>query len=169
MSSKRPQGSPSNWKPSPQSPSKSNPFKNENDSPLTPPPHTYKAVPIIDRGHGHTTSKVLANMDPFEVRVRFTQQLASLSASVTSSNKTAQYALKYRDLDEDLHSCILEQLERVSPLLTFIFIVGIGVVGISHKRCEWFLSRLPVLEVLHKSLADLRSNLSTCKSFCAIP
>ena len=52
-------------------------------------------------------------MDPFEVRIRFTQLIANMTASVTSSNKAAQYALKYRDLDEDLHSCILEQLERV--------------------------------------------------------
>ena len=56
-------------------------------------------------------------MDPFEVRIRFTQQLASLNASVTGASKTAQYALKYRDLDEDLHSCILEQLERVCAIL----------------------------------------------------
>jgi len=58
-------------------------------------------------------------MDPFEVRIRFTQHLQHLNASVTSANKAAQYALKYRDMDEDLHSCILEQLERVclsSPL-----------------------------------------------------
>jgi CTD kinase subunit gamma CTK3 len=53
-------------------------------------------------------------VDPFEVRMRFTTQLQHLSASVTSSQKAAHYALKYRDLDEDLHSCILEQLERVS-------------------------------------------------------
>ncbi|PBP16523.1 sporulation protein [Diplocarpon rosae] len=51
-------------------------------------------------------------MDPFEVRVRFTGFLSNMTASVTSSNKAAQYALKFRDLDEDLHSCILEQLER---------------------------------------------------------
>ncbi|KAJ5645990.1 CTD kinase subunit gamma [Penicillium lividum] len=50
--------------------------------------------------------------DPFEVRMRFTAQLQRLSATVTSSQKAAHYALKYRDLDEDLHSCILEQLER---------------------------------------------------------
>lgn len=56
--------------------------------------------------------------DPFEVRMRFTTQLQHLSASVTSSQKAAHYALKYRDLDEDLHSCILEQLERVSYLTT---------------------------------------------------
>lgn len=52
--------------------------------------------------------------DPFEVRMRFTNQLQHLNASVTSAQKAANYALKYRDMDEDLHSCILEQLERVS-------------------------------------------------------
>ena len=52
--------------------------------------------------------------DPFEVRMRFTSQLQHLNASVTSAQKAANYALKYRDMDEDLHSCILEQLERVS-------------------------------------------------------
>ncbi|KAL5322226.1 hypothetical protein ACEPPN_010198 [Leptodophora sp. 'Broadleaf-Isolate-01'] len=91
-----------------------NPFEqHENDygSPLTPPANSYVAVPVLQRGHGHI-SKELSNMDPFEVRIRFTQQLASLNASVTGASKTAQYALKYRDLDEDLHSCILEQLER---------------------------------------------------------
>ncbi|KAL1636669.1 hypothetical protein SLS58_009724 [Diplodia intermedia] len=51
--------------------------------------------------------------DPFEVRMRFTSQLQHLNASVTSAQKAANYALKYRDMDEDLHSCILEQLERV--------------------------------------------------------
>ncbi|GAM90302.1 hypothetical protein ANO11243_083450 [Dothideomycetidae sp. 11243] len=50
--------------------------------------------------------------DPFEVRMRFTSQLQHLNASITSAQKAAHYALKYRDMDEDLHSCILEQLER---------------------------------------------------------
>lgn len=53
--------------------------------------------------------------DPFEVRMRFTSQLQHLNASTTSAQKAAHYALKYRDMDEDLHSCILEQLERVRP------------------------------------------------------
>ncbi len=52
--------------------------------------------------------------DPFEVRMRFSSLLQHLNASITSSQKAAHYALKYRDMDEDLHSCILEQLERVS-------------------------------------------------------
>ncbi|KAF3482734.1 uncharacterized protein GIQ15_02058 [Arthroderma uncinatum] len=50
--------------------------------------------------------------DPFEVRMRFTTQLQHLSASFTSSQKAANYVLKHRDMGEDLHSCILEQLER---------------------------------------------------------
>ena len=52
--------------------------------------------------------------DPFEVRMRFTSQLLHLNASTTSSQKAAHYALKNREMDEDLHSCILEQLERNS-------------------------------------------------------
>lgn len=50
--------------------------------------------------------------DPFEVRQRFTTLLSHLTASHTSLQKAALYALKNREMDEDLHSCILEQLER---------------------------------------------------------
>lgn len=51
--------------------------------------------------------------DPFEVRMRFSSQLQHLNASVASAQKAAQYALKYKEWHEDLHSCILEQVERV--------------------------------------------------------
>ncbi|KAK4230782.1 CTD kinase subunit gamma CTK3-domain-containing protein [Podospora fimiseda] len=50
--------------------------------------------------------------DPFDIRMRFTSLLRQLNASVTSSTKTAQYALKHKDFSDDLHSCILEQLEK---------------------------------------------------------
>jgi CTD kinase subunit gamma len=53
-------------------------------------------------------------MDPFEVRIRFTSFLSHLSAMHTSHQKAASFALKNREMDEDLHSCILEQLERTS-------------------------------------------------------
>jgi hypothetical protein len=70
-----------------------------------------ESIRIPDRGHG---KEILLGMaDPFEVRMRFTSQLQHLNASVTSSQKAAQYAIKYKDMDEDLHSCILEQLEKV--------------------------------------------------------
>ncbi|KAF2875173.1 CTD kinase subunit gamma CTK3-domain-containing protein [Massariosphaeria phaeospora] len=52
--------------------------------------------------------------DPFEVRMRFTTLLSHLSASHTSLQKAAVFALKNREMEEDLHSCILEQLERTS-------------------------------------------------------
>lgn len=51
--------------------------------------------------------------DPFEVRMRFTKHLQHMNASVTAMQKAAQYALRYKDMDEDLHSCIVEQLEQV--------------------------------------------------------
>ena len=44
--------------------------------------------------------------------MRFTSQLQHLNASTTSATKAANYALKYAEYSEDLHSCILEQLER---------------------------------------------------------
>ncbi|KAF2794633.1 hypothetical protein K505DRAFT_241720 [Melanomma pulvis-pyrius CBS 109.77] len=52
--------------------------------------------------------------DPFEVRMRFTTLLSHLSGTHTSHQKAAVFALKNREMDEDLHSCILEQLERNS-------------------------------------------------------
>ena len=67
--------------------------------------------------------------DPFEVRMRFTSQLQHLSASIMSSQKAAHYALKYRDLDEDLHSCILEQLERVRADLRLSTVCGTVLTG----------------------------------------
>lgn len=50
--------------------------------------------------------------DPFEVRMRFTSQLQHLNASTASATKAANFALKYSEFSDDLHSCILEQLER---------------------------------------------------------
>jgi hypothetical protein len=78
---------------------------------VTSAPPLPEYLPIPDRGQSHKLFNT--KMDPFEVRVRFTALLANLNASVTSATKTAQYAIKYRDMDEDLHSCIIEQLERV--------------------------------------------------------
>lgn len=50
--------------------------------------------------------------DPFEVRMRFTSQLQHLNASTTSALKASTYALRHLEFSDDLHSCILEQLER---------------------------------------------------------
>lgn len=87
--------------------------------------NTYRLSGTSHLGHGSSPASSVFNIilvkmmiDPFEVRMRFTTQLQHLSASVTSSQKAAHYALKYRDLDEDLHSCILEQIERVKEPTT---------------------------------------------------
>ena len=68
---------------------------------------------ILYRHSGQISVRNGRIMDPFEARLSFTKHLQHLNASQTSANKAAQYALKYRDMDEDLHSCILEQLEKV--------------------------------------------------------
>lgn len=54
--------------------------------------------------------------DPFEVRMKFSSSLQTMNATVTSAQKAAQYAIRYKSMDEDLHSCILEQLEKVFRL-----------------------------------------------------
>lgn len=79
-------------------------------------PQKSKGPPIPKRSTAIRGNNL--DMDPFEVRVRFTQFLGNLNASVTSAQKTAQYAIKFRDMDEDLHNCIVEQLERVCMVST---------------------------------------------------
>ncbi|KAJ2895802.1 CTD kinase subunit gamma [Zalerion maritima] len=54
----------------------------------------------------------MATLDPFEVRVRFSGMLQHMNASQNSAQKAAQFALKYANLSDDLHSCVLEQLEK---------------------------------------------------------
>jgi len=50
--------------------------------------------------------------DPFAVRMTFKRSyLEKLTSSPASQLRAAAYALKYREQDEDLHSCILEQLD----------------------------------------------------------
>lgn len=68
----------------------------------------------------HSPIYIAHMADPFEVRIRFTSQLQHLNASVNSSQKAAHYALKYRDMDEDLHSCIIERLEDPSTSMSVL-------------------------------------------------
>lgn len=51
--------------------------------------------------------------DPFELRLFFSNRLKALSLFEDNADEVASFALKHRELDEDLHSCILEQLENV--------------------------------------------------------
>ncbi|KAG5439905.1 hypothetical protein PCANB_000187 [Pneumocystis canis] len=53
-------------------------------------------------------------LDPFEGRLAFLEILKKLTASQQSQIKTAQFALRHKDLDEDLYNCVLEELELSS-------------------------------------------------------
>ncbi|KAF2423709.1 hypothetical protein EJ08DRAFT_682094 [Tothia fuscella] len=51
--------------------------------------------------------------DPFAIRMNFKRSyLEKMTSSPVSQQRAAAYALRYKDQDEDLHSCILEQLEN---------------------------------------------------------
>lgn len=50
-------------------------------------------------------------VDPFEGRLMFLQLLQRLNATVRSQQTAALFAIKNPDLEEDLYSCILEELE----------------------------------------------------------
>ncbi|KAI4717017.1 hypothetical protein E4T48_06765 [Aureobasidium sp. EXF-10727] len=76
------------------------------------PPYSFPYASLT--GPTYLPSYIPFTMDPFEVRMRFNSQLQHLNASVTSAQKAAVWAIKYREWDEDLHSCILENLERNS-------------------------------------------------------
>ncbi|KAI5794109.1 CTD kinase subunit gamma CTK3-domain-containing protein [Pyronema domesticum] len=49
-------------------------------------------------------------MDAFQCRLHFTRLISNLTASSVAAKQCAQFALKNRDVDEDLFSVILEQL-----------------------------------------------------------
>lgn len=52
-------------------------------------------------------------MDPFEARLQFIQLLETVNPSSQSMGKTTAFAIKFQDLHEDFHSCILEVLNKV--------------------------------------------------------
>jgi CTD kinase subunit gamma len=52
--------------------------------------------------------------DPFAIRMNFKRlYLEKMTSNPASQMRAAAYAVKYREQDEDLHSCILEQLDAV--------------------------------------------------------
>lgn len=54
-----------------------------------------------------------ATDDPFNCRLQFTRLLSRLNASAGASKQCAQFALRNKELDEDLFSVIVEQLQSV--------------------------------------------------------
>ncbi|ORY98565.1 CTD kinase subunit gamma CTK3-domain-containing protein [Syncephalastrum racemosum] len=56
----------------------------------------------------------MTDSDPFECRLTFLSLLEKLNASQQSIHKVATYAVRHRQLSEDLYSCLLEELEQAS-------------------------------------------------------
>lgn len=53
-------------------------------------------------------------MDPFEARLMFIKSLQKLNGSIQANDTAIQFMLKNIDLEEDLYSCILQELDGVS-------------------------------------------------------
>jgi len=87
--------------------------------------------------------------DPFEVRMRFTAQLQHLNASTTSAQKAAHYALKYSEFADDLHSCILEQLERSNMNIRANIMYFLpSLCDTAKDRGEWAYVRMMERDIL---------------------
>lgn len=59
--------------------------------------------------------------DPFECRLMFSALLTKLNASQQAIQKVANYAMRHKNLSEDLYSCIIEVLEQVRNFSFFFF------------------------------------------------
>ncbi|KAK9380707.1 CTD kinase subunit gamma CTK3-domain-containing protein [Kockiozyma suomiensis] len=105
-------------------------------------------------------------LDAFEARLAFTDLLRRLNASVQSATKCAQFAIRYKDLSEDLYSCIVEELELTSlnsrvNILYFLEILGENSIRIGFpdyvdmiRRDLWELLD-KVVPVLPGALANI--------------
>lgn len=87
-------------------------------------------------------------MDPFEARLQFTKILQTLTSSVGSNENSIQFLLQqqriYKDLSEDLYSCILEELDRNSSLSTRLnilyFIESLCIQGIRNSELSRYVA-----------------------------
>ncbi|KAI9484321.1 CTD kinase subunit gamma CTK3-domain-containing protein [Zychaea mexicana] len=72
--------------------------------------------------------------DPFECRLNFLSLLEKLNASQQSIQKVANYAVRHRNLAEDLYSCLLEQLDKatINARVNIVYVLD-AIFAISHK------------------------------------
>lgn len=69
-------------------------------------------------------------MDPFEARLQFIKTLQRLNASVTSNDTATQFMLKHNEVQEDLYSCVLQEL-GASSINT-----RLNIFGFLNSLCE---------------------------------
>ncbi|ORZ07066.1 CTD kinase subunit gamma CTK3-domain-containing protein [Lobosporangium transversale] len=74
-------------------------------------------------------------VDPFEARLEFRGLLGRLNASQHSIQKVGNFAMRNKNLHEDLYSCIIEELEQTPSINTKmnIFYVLDSICHQSHK------------------------------------
>ncbi|KAF9347559.1 hypothetical protein BGX26_000968 [Mortierella sp. AD094] len=74
-------------------------------------------------------------VDPFEARLEFLGLLSKLNASQHSIQKVGNFAMRNRNLHEDLYSCIIEELEQAPSINARmnIFYVLDSICHQSHK------------------------------------
>ncbi|KAI8356063.1 CTD kinase subunit gamma CTK3 [Mortierella sp. GBAus27b] len=74
-------------------------------------------------------------VDPFEARMEFLTLLSKLNASQHSIQKVGNFAMRNRNLYEDLYSCIIEELEQSTSINAKmnIFYVLDSICHQSHK------------------------------------
>lgn len=72
-------------------------------------------------------------MDGFEARMKFAAIVRELSASISTSQRAASFALKWKEHDEDFHSIIIEQLEAVSLLAFCGFARSVSNFSVRHE------------------------------------
>ncbi|KAF8979220.1 hypothetical protein BGZ46_005688 [Entomortierella lignicola] len=74
-------------------------------------------------------------VDPFEARLEFLGLLSKLNASQYSIQKVGNFAMRNRNLHEDLYSCIVEELEQAPSINAKmnIFYVLDSICQQSHK------------------------------------
>lgn len=82
-------------------------------------------------------------MDPFEARLQFIRLLQRLNASSQANDAAVQFLLKNPDLEEDLYSCVLEELDKSSvngKLNIFYFLDAVCENSDASARlnyCSW--------------------------------
>ena len=64
----------------------------------------------------------LNDIDPFEARLNFTSLLRKLNSSKTSIRKAASFIYNHPTLEDDIFSCILEQINEVSFYFIFFWL-----------------------------------------------
>lgn len=74
-------------------------------------------------------------MDPFEARLQFIKTLQRLNASTSSNDAACQFMLKHDEVQEDLYSCILQEL-AASSINT-----RLNIFGFLNSLCENLINK----------------------------